>query len=843
MVAARQKSPDRGSNGYKHDDLDYDTVRQSEENIRVMMAEVERLKLEKQRAVVEEEFEEAAMLKRRIKVLEDSIGENNKTIDMINDAKARAKNSFEKSQQKGKEKPKSQLEHGENLIPTDDPTKKRLVSDEIEFIQKQRLAMQERNVTDNTEQGVPKWAYDDIQEHGPTAVKTSRPSALSYQFKGMIEDEKWDEGVNFQHSFTVQVPVETAFQFLVHSTRDETPRIEGDDEIFPLGDGIWIQHLPSGIAQLFEPNEDALEENKTWVVRITVHKPRIPGKVKMEAARTVKTVEPFRKKPFYIFRKIWRLRPGPSGGTHITRIISDFKQFELLEFNALDAVSRQIEIDSEKMRMTWSTAVAVAPQKTLAVSGRARHDPVTTLARRMEESKEMYSATFEVDGDAESVFEALVSNELLDYCHGDFLSEKSCLRIDETQVLIRRTDGFVHLNRTSVSDLSFSVETYARQAGQTIKSALLLTTSQQVIAQYCYRVTNEWTFHKLSPTETSVRRVMKDFEQKRLHEELPDLANSLTEGADIENRKIIEYFRRQNTDGERIPRPVTAVSVRANYAMRPMPELLDHAAKNHVMEVREMLEIRGADPNYIHVRTDAWTVSDSRMEFYEEITPLVVAAERGACDVIKVLFNHPQLDVNLCCCAFSDLDIYNYYTAYDMTMTRKHPHAAALLRARGVLPASSEHVVKPEFDYVHMRPNRANANDTYGDDEYGAGEMPAWDSIAEGNPTLAKALANAANTLSMSKVQPLEVRQKLFKDLLANSHPDKHILSAPGLLDTATKVFQWLQTVKPWYLDENAEFGSVNMPLDDNPAPYDVARGRDHAQEVLHPSGSVYTVW
>ena len=32
--------------------------------------------------------------------------------------------------------------------------------------------------------------------------------------------------------------------------------------------------------------------------------------------------------------------------------------------------------------------------------------------------------------------------------------------------------------------------------------------------------------------------------------------------------------------------------------------------------------------------------------------------------MIKVLFNHPQIDVNMCCCAFSDLEIYNYYTAY-----------------------------------------------------------------------------------------------------------------------------------------------------------------------------------
>jgi len=274
-----------------------------------------------------------------------------------------------------------------------------------------------------------------------------------------------------------------------------------------------------------------------------------------------------------------------------------------------------------------------------------------------------------------------------------------------------------------------------------------------------------------------------------------------------------------------------------------MPELLDHAAKNHVLEVREMLEVRGADPNYIHVRTDAWTVSDSRIEFFEEITPLVVAAERGATDVMKVLFNHPQLDANLCCCAFNDMEIYNYYTAYDMTMSRKHPHAAALLRARGVLPASSEHVHKPPFDRVHMRPLREDVNAVYGDDdEYGEGEMPAWDTIAEGNPKLARALENAAGTLSMSKVQSKENRAKIFKDLLANWHPDRH--ATTNLSDIATKVFQWLQVVKNWYLEEGEELGSINMPLPDNPEnPADIDTGREDAREYLHPSGSVFTVW
>merc|ERR1712087_793587 len=103
----------------------------------------------------------------------------------------------------------------------------------------------------------------------------------------------------------------------------------------------------------------------------------------------------------------------------------------------------------------------------------------------------------------------------------------------------------------------------------------------------------------------------------------------LTEVADEENKRIIDVFRSMGPQGgqARNHSVPASISVRAKYAMRQMPEILDMAAKNNVLEVREMLEVRGADPNYIHIREDSWAISDSRLVFYEEITPLVVAAE------------------------------------------------------------------------------------------------------------------------------------------------------------------------------------------------------------------------
>lgn len=807
-------------------------------NQEALLAEVERLKLAKKKAVEEEEFEEAAALKRRIAVLEASISEHVKKGEMAEEAKKKAERLAEERKPKSHRPTKfaSEMEHGEALYDDAHLERMKLLPEEREFQMKSKQAMKARGVTDDLEGGVPSWAYEHAREKGPSAVQTSRPAALQYIFKGAIEDEQMEEGANFQVSFNVEVPPEMAFKYLVAPEKREAKKdYEPPKEVGP---GQEIQYFPSGIASLNEMVGSELVENELVVFRVTVHKPRVPGKVKLEAAKTVKTKEPFLTKPFYSFKSVWRIQPYPSGGTRITRIIFDFKQFELPDFDALDAVSRSMELENETFRKEWVSAIALAPQKKLAVYGQSAQE--NALAKRgAPGDNAMYSANFVVDGWCDNVFEAMVSNELL-YEYHQFLDSNSYLRIDEKQSLLRQTNGIVLLNVMRASDREFMVMAVGHKAGSSWKEAKKVKTTQEVMQDPFYRVTTIWTFSEQGNKETLVKRTMKDFKQTALTEEITDLANVLTENADLENRKIIQYFRKQHADGNSKPKPVFAISERANYAMRRMPELLDHAAKNNVMEVREMLEIKGADPNYIHVRRDGWTVSDSRLEFYEELTPLIVAAERGCTDVMKVLFNHPHLDANLCCCAFNDMEIYNYYTAYDMTITRRHPHAAALLRAHGVLPAASEHVWKPEFDRVHQRPLRENIQG-YEEDEYGEGEMPAWDVIAEGNPKLAAALESCANTLSLTRVQTMENREKIFKELVRQWHPDRHVGKTTA--DMATKVFQWLQVVKPWYMEENV---SAGLPTDMAPLPGSdegLDYGQGNAQQMLHPSGSVFTVW
>jgi len=385
--------------------------------------------------------------------------------------------------------------------------------------------------------------------------------------------------------------------------------------------------------------------------------------------------------------------------------------------------------------------------------------------------------------------------------------------------------------------------TVAYMAGNSFEDAKKVTTAEQVREEPFYTVIHDWHFIDQKEEETLVRRTMRDFKQTG-HFDITDLANVITEEADEENRKLIKCFTEICVqEGKPAPKIPMALSTRADYAMRSMPELLDHVANDNVLEVREMLEVKGADPNYIHVRRDQWTVSDSVIEFYEEITPLVVAAERGSCEVIKVLFNHPQIDVNLCCCAFNDMEIYNYYTAYDMTISKKHPHAAALLRARGVLPATSEHVFKPPFDRVHSRPLRETLHNAYGgaaEDEWGEGEMPSWDTLVQGNPELAASLKDVADTLSMTRSQSVSNKTKIFKNLQTEWHPDRH-QGQPGEAEMATKVFQWLQVVKAWYMDSEGPAELSNQqPLPDNP---DRPEAPSDAQQYLHPSGSVFSAW
>jgi len=713
----------------------------------------------------------------------------------------------------------------------------KLCPEEKEFLTKTRQAMAYTAVTDDKQQGVPKWAFKECAEKGPTAILTNRPAELEYVFKGAIEDEKWEDGANFQTNVIVQVPVEVAFGFVVGA--DVSRAKTGQPPRTQIGPGAAISYNSAGTAQLSELLGSEVIENESVAFRIVVVKPKVAGKSKLEAAQTVRTKDPFQKRPFYSFKSVFRLRPYPSGGTHMTRVVFDFKQFDLLEFDALKAVSRAIEVENEEMRISWSSAVALQPGKQLAVSTEGQKaEAASGLAKRTMAQSDMYSAAFVVDGALDEVFATMLSNEILFEYHR-FLEDDSYIQLDDSRALIRQSNGIVLLNTTRVREHMYMTMSAGHLAGRCMHDSRPVTTALQVMNDNFYRVTTEWSFSEQTAETTLIRRSMRDFKQTGHTELFRDLANVLTEEADMENHAIIETFRKiASRYGKVPPKGPTAISMRANYAMRCMPQLLDYAANGNVKEVREMLEVKGADPNYIHVRKDSWTISDSVLEFWEEITPLVVAAERGCTDVMKVLFNHPQLEPNLCCCAFNDMEIYNYFTAYDMTISKKHPHAAALLRAHSVLPASSEYVFKPPFDRVHCRPLRETVNNVYAEWDANSDEMPSWEMIAEGNPKLAKILQDVSETLSMTKSQTEENRIRIMKTLVTEWHPDRHFDTADKA--NATRVFQWLQGVKNWYMDAGGGVEGENMPL---PQHENLPTPPTTAKQYLHPSGQVFTVW
>lgn len=762
-----------------------------------MEAQVRLLKIAKARAVEAEAFEEAALLKRRIKVLESTLGMEVSleapSQPPASDVGACAAAAAGSGGMQDLEPPSTDLATqpapSSSLAPPLSATM-RVLPEERDFVTKSRIAMAARSVTDDRSNGVPTWAFRDTHKHGFAAVKTERPPDLQYVFQGQIEDEPMEEGAVFQTSVTIQVPLEVAFCRVL-----EEPAGHGvARRLVRLADGAFVGAGVHGAAELLQLDAADKEECAAAFL-VTAAKIDIDG---LEDHSTVSS-DAFFKQPLYQYKSVWRLRLQPPSGTRVTRTVIDFKQFACAEVDALEAVSRAIELECESLRRSWSVALSVVrsdpPQvETLRLAPAA---PCAALAKTAAVEGDLYSASFICAASPDVVFAELLSDELLYSCSA-FLREGSVLRLSPSKVLLRRTDGAVVLLviRKQPDRRRLLVSLVACLAGDDLSSAMEITSEDAVMAKPAYRIIEAWACAEHGSSQTVVHRSMQDFKQMRCFER-SDLAVSLTEAADQENRLLAKYYRdRAARSGIVTKHAPAAISRRAACAMRKMPELLDMAAHNHVIEVREMLEVRGADPNYIHVREDTWTISNSALVFFEELTPLAVAAEHGACDVIKVLFDHPQIDVNLCCCAYNDLEVYSHYTAYDLAISRGHAHAAALMRARGVLPAASERVSKPIFDRVSGRPVRVAGGAAKASDF----AMPSWEAISADSPALAQALREIADALSATKEQSLPSKMKLFKNLLTDWHPDRRQRGGEEV-DFATKVFQWLQVVKAWYFD------------------------------------------
>ncbi|CAE8589291.1 unnamed protein product [Polarella glacialis] len=94
--------------------------------------------------------------------------------------------------------------------------------------------------------------------------------------------------------------------------------------------------------------------------------------------------------------------------------------------------------------------------------------------------------------------------------------------------------------------------------------------------------------------------------------------------------------------------------------------------------------------------------------------------------------------------------------------------------------------------------------------------------------------------LSSTKMQLAQNRVKIFKALVTDWHPDRH--ASAGKERVATKVFQWLQVVKSWYLEESsASSEGHQQPLPDCGEDGSATLGAPN--QYLHPSGALFQVW
>lgn len=797
----------------------------------------------KARAVVNEEFEQAAVLNNQIKVLEKAVYHQHLTCSNhpADEESEGASNWNSGAPEEGdstrlltmspgafrvERQVKFGMKTGASLAKM--PSKSmRMLPEERDFVEKSRRAMLDFGATDSKINGVPTWAYKHAVKGGPSAVLSERPCELQYTFAGHIEDERWYPGAAFQT------------HVVVPGVNPHLARSRVLDLIGQKKQNILENHTAkigsTSSPRLFEKAELVIEDSVVELVEGNHVTLRVSGWEDADSAVSLAA------DPLCCYRSLWFFSAHASGGSLVARVVMNFEQYRRYEVDALELVARTMELQCENLYQAW-----VKPMAALISDAPFALDTCNAdlCPGRLENiNNEMYSSSFFADGPADAVFQAIVDGDCLYKC-SDVFFDDAVVRLTDSHSLIRQRNGIVLLltSRRNVDEQLVEVAAVAHAAGN---AALDVKSADQVLSAPFYRFSTRWKINQ-DGNRTVVERSIFDFEQLAEFN-ITDLPVVLAVFAEKENRRLVDHFRQLYASRDIfVPIGYNGIAKRANFAMRKMPEIIDMAARNQVLAVREMLEVHGADPNYIHVREDSWIISDSTLVFYEEVTPLIAAAENGACDVIKVLFSHPQLDTNLCCCAYNDLDIYNHYTAYDATTNRNHSHAAALLGTRGALPAESDLVIKPTFDSDRNRPIRASTDDNRyfdGHEEEQDWSMPPWEGISGGCERLAATLRDIADTLNVVRKQPLANRTKFLKTLMAEWHPDRR--SVHGELELPTKVFQWLQLMKPWFLgaqsrDENK---SGRQPLPDECDSTSVEQVPAEAQVLVHPSGVVFSVW
>ncbi|CAL1127965.1 unnamed protein product [Cladocopium goreaui] len=203
------------------------------------------------------------------------------------------------------------------------------------------------------------------------------------------------------------------------------------------------------------------------------------------------------------------------------------------------------------------------------------------------------------------------------------------------------------------------------------------------------------------------------------------------------------------------------------------PELVQAAFAGDEAKVQELLK-GGADPNTIWLREERLKGSDGCCQCaisWEEYTAPIAACMELKTEICELLLLHDQTDMNVVCCGLHEFGPYKHFTVLDMAKQVQSPLMEKLL-ARGAKPAAK--CPTPPW------PREPRGADDSDDALLAAAALPARPSANGAGP-----YAELLDAMQQNRCKSLELRQRLFKQMMLEWHPDKRPASERSLATAA----------------------------------------------------------
>ncbi|CAL1139151.1 unnamed protein product [Cladocopium goreaui] len=206
------------------------------------------------------------------------------------------------------------------------------------------------------------------------------------------------------------------------------------------------------------------------------------------------------------------------------------------------------------------------------------------------------------------------------------------------------------------------------------------------------------------------------------------------------------------------------------------PELVQAAFAGDEAKVQELLK-GGADPNTIWLREERLKGSDGCCQCaisWEEYTALIAACMELKTEICELLLLHDQTDMNVVCCGLHEFGPYKHFTVLDCADMAKQVQSPLMekLLARGAKPAAK--CPTPPW------PREPRGADDSDDALLAAAALPARPSANGAGP-----YAELLDAMQQNRCKSLELRQRLFKQMMLEWHPDKRPASERSLATAA----------------------------------------------------------